>query len=107
MYKNPKGKLLSGLNGDWGIGDNGDGTFYIYDDSSGETLWDGLSQEDANNYFNMFNTGGNDSQNGGNMSNGSNWWENWGQGVSNFASNLLTTFTQWDLNNKKYNSSNK
>lgn len=86
---------LSGLNGNWGIGDNGDGTFYVYDNISGETLSDGLSQSGASSFLSNLNSGNNSGS-----GSGSNWWQQWGSGIANFTNSMLTTVALWDTNNK-------
>lgn len=84
---------LNGLNGgSYGYGDNGDGTYYIYDDSTGETVSDNLSWNQMNSQLNIFMNppGGGDN----NPSNGNpgQWWNSWGSGVSNLLANVLKTF---------------
>jgi len=69
---------FSGLNGGWGVGDNGNGTFYVYDDASGQTLYDGLTQANANSIV-----AGNNGNSSGNSNSGSNWLEE--------AGNILTS----------------
>ena len=63
---------FSGLNGDTGIGDNGDGTFYVYDDITGETISDGLSFNQANTWGGGLDSGGSGS------ASGASWWNSGG-----------------------------
>jgi len=55
---------FKGLGGDTGVGDNGDGTYYIFDQTTGETLQDNIPYESGSG------SGGSDS--------GTSWWSSGG-----------------------------
>lgn len=106
-----KENYLNGLSspGDsWGIGDNGDGTYYVFDWESSDTIVDNLpSYQDAVNYIMFSGDTGSGSGSGGDTGSGSgsennsgsgsntNWWG----GVSNIITSLLNTFKPPATNN--------
>ena len=70
------------------IGDNDDGTFFVYDNASGTILYDNLTADQANGYINSGTTSPESTP--GAKSSGS-WWSNWGSGVANFVADLTKT----------------
>ena len=78
---------LNGLGGgDYGYGDNGDGTYYIYDNATGETVSDGLTSEEMSVMLQRLTSATNS---GGGGSSG--WWNNWGSGAANIITDALKT----------------
>jgi hypothetical protein len=83
---------------DYGIGDNGDGSWYIYDNNTGETILDNMTYDETQSWFSANGSGlepgtnvvGGDAS-GGNSTSG-NWWGSWGSGVANLLTNTLKTF---------------
>jgi hypothetical protein len=86
------------------IGPNADGTFYVYNDQTGETIHDYLTEAAATSAaeYDNANTGSHDGSGSGGSDGGSgaNWWTNWGSGISNFTGSLINSFLLWDTTNK-------
>ena len=74
---------LGSLGSAYGVGNNGDGTFYVYDDATGATLKDNMTSDAAYTYLNTLNSGAT-----GNNSGTPGWLDS----ANNLINNLLNVF---------------
>jgi len=107
--------IISGLNddgdsSDFGYGINDDGSYYVFDNSTGETLYDNLTGDQLdylqNDYTDLYaaengvdiNTGG--SSDGSGSGSSSNWYQSWGSGLTKSINSLLSAFSFTSTTNK-------